>query len=274
MENKAILNFFYSKATNRIKEQYERANCPKYDDIIESNPKLLSYILNCKTTEKNNPYLLTDGAIYALKKSDYFNFKNETEILWGKEEEIESYIEDLFILLWQEYITFYEKIDSEFKCDYLPFVKYYVLNKKISDENKEFSEVLFELPGGSEGENYEMMALEAIKYVFRKNKNWFKSEWKKFIETHKTYTKLNKKIYFFVKESLVPYLEKNSPSAHSSLGIRAKTLLEADLSVKDQEIKVWGGNNDDQVKFQLFKASVSYVNHLERIFELQNKDIN
>lgn len=275
MNNKNILDFFYSKATNRIKAQYEMAHQPKYGDILPTNPKLLSYILNCKTTTKNNPYLITDGAIYALLNSDYFQFNTESEILWGNEEEILSYIEDLFVLLWHEYISSSIEIDSEYyQCDYLPFAKHFVIKNTIVNENNEFIEVLFQTSKEDILLNYETVSYDAIKYVFKKNKNWFISEWLKFVSETKTFTKLNKIIDSFVSKIFVPNLVRNSPSENSSLGIRAKNLLESDLSVKDQEIKIWGWNTlDEQIKYELFKASLSYVNNLERIFEMQNGSI-
>ena len=274
MNNKAILDFFYGKASNRIKAQYEMAKQPKYCDILPSNPKLLSYILNCKTTAKNNPYLITDGAIYALLNKDYFQFNTESEILWGKKEEILSYIEDLFVLLWHEYISSSPEISSEYyQCDYLPFAKHLVIKNAIANENNEFIEVLFRVSKEDILSNYETISYEAIKYIFKKNKNWFIPEWLKFVSKTKTFTKLNRIIDSFVSEIFVPNLLLNSPSENSSLGIRAKNLLESDLSVKDQEIKIWGWNTpDEQIKYELFKASLSYVNHLERIFEMQNKN--
>lgn len=274
MNNKNILDFFYSRATKRIKAQYERAHQPKYCDILPSNPKLLSYILNCKTTTKNNPYLITDGAIYALLNSDYFQFNTETEIPWGKEEEIDLYIEDLFFLLWEEYISSSLEINSKYyQCDYLPFAKHLAIKNAIVNENNEFLEVLFQTSKEDILLNDKTISYEAIKYVFKKNKEWFKTEWHNFASKTTTFTKLNKIIDSFVSDIFVPKLKDNFPSENSSLGIRAKNLLESDLSVKDQEIKIWGWNNlDEQIKYELFKASLSYVNNLEQIFEMQNNN--
>ncbi len=276
MNHEIVLEFFYSKATNRIKTQYERAHQPKHRDIIPSNPKLLSYILNCKTTTKNNPYLITDGAIYHLLKSDYFQFNTEAEILWGTEDEILSYIEDLFILLWQEYIPSYQEIKSEYyQCDYLPFAKHLVAKNAIVNENNEFLEALFQTTKDTLLSNDKTISDAAIKYVFKKNENWFKSEWLEFVSKTKTFTKLNKIIDSFVSEKFVPNLLLNSPSENSSLGIRAKNLLESDLSVKDLEIKICGWNTlDERIKYELFIASLSYINKLERIFEMQNNAQN
>ena len=276
MINKDILDFFYSKATNRIKIQYEMAHRPKQRDILPTNPKLLSYILNCKTTAKNNPYLITDGAIYALLESDYFQFNDESEILWGTEEEILSYLEDLFIKLWQEYIPAYpEIIESEYyQCDYLPFAKYLVLNNAIVKENNEFLEVLFGISKDEILSNYTNEFNKSIKYVFKRNENWFESEWLDFVSKTKTFTKLDKLIDSFVSEKFIPKLFANKPSEKSSLGIRVKNLLESDLSVKDKEIRLWGFENlEEKIKSELFKASLAYVDELERIFKMQNNDI-
>lgn len=278
MNNIKILDFFYSKAQQRIEaayNAYNEVNHLKYSDILPSNPKLLSYIINGKTTTKNNPYLITAGAIDALVAIKKFPLKTAKEILWGNQEEIDLYIEDLFFLLWEEYISSSQEINSEyFQCDYLPFAKHLVIKNAIVNENNEFLEVLYQTSKEELLLNDKIITNESIKYIFQKNKEWFQTEWEAFASKTSTFTKLNKIIDSFVSDIFVPKLKENTPIERTSLGIRAKNLLESDLYVKDQEIKVWGWNNcDEQIKYKLFKLSLSYLDELEQIFKMRSGNI-
>lgn len=132
-----IMNFFYEKASRRIKTKINKSGL-KYIDICPNDSKQISWIVNNKRT-KNNRFLITDAMILNRQKDEgtknyikygllkKLKFNTIDEILWGTEEEINSYIYDLFVLLWEEVsneISTYGIDKDLFFCDYIPYAKY------------------------------------------------------------------------------------------------------------------------------------------------------
>lgn len=130
-----IADFFYKKASDRIKHKVKDSNL-RHVDILYPDPKQISRIIN-NNRQRNNPYLINDSALessYKLEDIEKFipcglvpnlNFNSKKEVLWGTDVEICSYIHDLFMLLWNEVCINRKRIDSElYLCDYIPYAKY------------------------------------------------------------------------------------------------------------------------------------------------------
>ena len=130
-----IADFFYQKASDRIRQEVENCNL-RYVDILYPDPKQISRIIN-NNRQRNNPYLINDSALecsYKLENEKEYSpcglvpnlsFNSKQEALWGKDDEIRAYIHDLFVLLWNEVCIDRKRIDSElYLCDYIPYAKY------------------------------------------------------------------------------------------------------------------------------------------------------
>lgn len=130
-----IADFFYQKASDRIRQKVENCNL-RYVDILYPDPKQISRIIN-NNRQRNNPYLINDSALecsYKLEDEEEYtpcglvpnlSFNSKQEALWGTDDEIRAYIHDLFVLLWNEVCIDRKRIDSElYLCDYIPYAKY------------------------------------------------------------------------------------------------------------------------------------------------------
>ena len=132
----AIAKFFYGKTSMRVCKKWENEGKPPQECIV-ANRKLFSHVINCKLTD-DNPYLLTPTSMAGIRKK--LNFSDNTEVMFGDKREIEGYAEELFCLLFDEYvIPANDMIPTGtyqvFYCDYLPFAKNFVSLTLLSDES-------------------------------------------------------------------------------------------------------------------------------------------
>lgn len=134
-EYESIAEFFYKKASARIKKAVEESGL-NHVDIFRPDPKQISRIVN-NNRQRNNPFLINDSVLDTSYENDEtgdkiscglihnLNFASKKDILWGTENEIQSYIYELFLLLWNEVCINRKLIDSEmYLCDYVPYAKY------------------------------------------------------------------------------------------------------------------------------------------------------
>lgn len=86
-------NIIFNCICKRLNERKEELNIST-KDLIPDNPNLSSTILHNRKEPKKNPYLIPDTHISAIMSS--LNFKSIKELLFGTDEEIESYAYSLF----------------------------------------------------------------------------------------------------------------------------------------------------------------------------------
>lgn len=268
-----LLNFFYTRASQRIKEKIRESGL-KYGDIYPNDTKLISWIVNNRLT-KNNRFLITDRVVEFYECSGAYgllpklNFKDKIEIFWGTEEEINSYIYDLFILLWEEVsndTTTYGIDNDLFLCDYIPYAKYKSFwNILFSKENK-YPALAYGIYEDDVVEKIDNAEEQALIFLYKKCQQDFLSNFKQFAKETSSFHKINKVFKEnFIEKSFVPLLEKHTPNS-SSLGLRVRDLIYSDLSHTAPLIYEKKDTDNLYLK-RLINASSSYILELEKIQE-------
>ena len=296
-EYEIIAEFFYKKASDRIKQGVEDSNL-KYVDILYADPKQISRIIN-NNRQRNNPYLINDSALessYKPEDSEKFmscglvpnlSFNSKKEVLWGIDEEILSYIHDLFLLLWNEVCVKDKCIDSElYLCDFVPYAKYSTYWKilfesdtindprfsfvKYSDMMLNFPALFFGIKEDTVIENIDSARDDALEFFYNRCKKDFLSDFIDFANKNNSFHMLNNTIKNdLVENRFLPMMKKFMPDA-SSLGLRVKNLIFEDLSYCAALVCHRNIYNPEYRK-QLINASSDYILRLEDIQLTQNK---
>lgn len=260
-----IANFLYTKTSNRIRRHWEECDRPLHEGIVK-NRKLFSLAINCKLTD-DNPYLLTKTSVEGIRRN--LKFDDNTELMFGDKEEIASYTEELFFMFFDEYV----EDCSLFYCDYLPYSKVHTLIDLLSEKglrrrNKEFRETLFGSTKKELTKQLDSLTEKARRFVYQKNKEWFGQELNRFIKETTSFKMLPKKIDKFARDVFLNRMNENIPTSKDSLGIRAKELLENDLAIVDQEIRVFNWQDPkEEYNYRVFSASMAYLKNLEKIYK-------
>jgi hypothetical protein len=105
---KKTCDLIYRLASARIRQKYDEwKKGQSYSNaMIEFYPtdrKLFGYVLKGER-KKDNPYLLTPKLVEVILEKLDFNDKNE--VYWGQEDEVSSYLEDLFTTILLEMQTY------------------------------------------------------------------------------------------------------------------------------------------------------------------------
>lgn len=270
--------------------------------ICPSDKSLVSHFFNYEKYEnsaklykkksnplKNNPYLITPKLLNGLDESGdacgivpVLGFKDEYEVLWGTNEEFNNNLHQIFRNIISDLLDIhtYDKEINNALCDYVPFAKYSTYLQLI--QKTHFPVLPYY--GIREDEiffNIDSVEANAIDFLYSKPnfKKEFNEKFSKFTrphdskqeknpKTHTIYTNLDKKIANnFVKPDLIPLLKKYAPSG-DSLGLRAKNIIEHDLSQSKDLILAHEENrtlSDSEYKKALINASSSYIVKLEEI---------
>lgn len=256
-----IANFFYKKTSIRVTRKWEENHLAQ-DDIVETNRKLFSHVINCKITD-DNPYLLTPTSMNGIRQN--LKFKDDAELMFGDRQEIEEYAEELFGLFFDEYVVqpndmFSEDTYQLFYCDYLPYAKNYISLALLSDENiqtndYEFREALLGTTRHDLIKQQLPLITKARHFLYQNNKEWFLEEIFNFIAKTASYKFLPSRIDSFAHDIFIKTIKDHLPTSKTSLGIRTKEIFESDLAITDQEIRIFNWQNDEEeYKYRLFKA--------------------
>ncbi len=266
-----LLNFFYTRASQRIKAKIRESGL-KYVDIYPNDTKLISWIVNNRLT-KNNRFLITDRVVEFYECSDAYgllpklNFKDKIEIFWGTEEEINSYIYDLFILLWEEIskeISTYGIDKNLFLCDYIPYAKYKSYWDILFLQENKYPALAYGIYEDDVVEKIDYAEEQALIFLYKKCQQDFLSNFKQFAKETSSFHKINKVFKEnFIEKSFVPLLEKHTPNS-SSLGLRVRDLIYSDLSHTAPLIYEKKDTDNLYLK-RLINASSSYILELEKI---------
>ncbi len=275
----AIANFFYRKVSIRVSKKWDLIKGQVTQESVVKNRKLFSHVLTC-TLESDNPYLLTPTSMNGIRQS--LKFKDDAELMFGDRQEIEEYAEELFGLFFDEYVVqpndmFSEDTYQLFYCDYLPYAKNYISLALLSDENiqtndYEFREALLGTTRHDLIKQQLPLITKARHFLYQNNKEWFLEEIYSFIAKTASYKFLPNRIDSFAHDIFIKKIKDHLPTSKTSLGIRTKEIFESDLAITDQEIRIFNWQNDEEeYKYRLFKASLKYINDLEKIFMKQHK---
>lgn len=271
-----ILDFFYEKTSNRVKERINlNKDGLKQGDIYPDDSALISQIVNNRRN-KNNRYLITPAVIGNTddekEKLEYglipkLKFKNRKEVLWGTDEEIKAYLPDLFMLLWNEITE--DMVDKELiLCDYIPYAKYSTYWKILFDKNNKYPAILYGIYKDDVINRIDFAREKAIYYLYNKSKIDFEDIFLDFAKSTKSYSKINKVLEReFIYKRFIPMLKQYIPD-ETSLGLRAKNLINADLSEAPLLIyEYYNKGFNDEIKKLLINASSEYIVRLEEIQE-------
>lgn len=297
-EYETIAEFFYKKASDRVRQKVKESNL-KHIDILYPDHKQISRIIN-NNRHRNNPYLINDSALNTSYVDDEtqkyiscglvpkLDFNSVKEVLWGTDEEINSYIHDLFLLLWEEVCVNNKRIDSElYLCDFVPYAKYStywnILFESSTFNDPRFSFVEYEgimlnFPALFFGikedtviENIDSARANALNYLYYRCKNAFLSEFINYANTTFSFHMLNKSLKNELIEcKFIPMLEHFKPDA-SSLGIRVKNLILEDLSYS-ASLFINRQIDNPIYRQMLINASENYICRLEEIQMMQYKE--
>ncbi len=275
MNTLALEEFFYSRASERIKVRVTNSNL-KHAEIYKPDHKQISRIIN-NVRNKNNRFLICDSVIKnsyedeetgdsidcGLLATKELGFKTKKEILWGTDSEIADYIFDLFKALWNEMSNF--KIDSEsYLCDYIPYAKYSTYYNILFNSSNTYPALFYGIKEDTIIENLEPSKNDAILFLYQKCEEDFSSFFKDFTEENTSFHKLDKLISDILLPNFIKILESHKPGS-DSLGLRVRDLINADLSQTAYMIVT---GNFDAYKSSLIRASSNYILSLE---EIQNQ---
>lgn len=308
-----IADFFYQKASDRIRQKVENCNL-RYIDILYPDPKQISRIIN-NNRQRNNPYLINDSALECYYKPEdeeshitcglvpMLDFNSKEEVLWGTDDEIRTYLHDLFNLLWNEVCINRKRINSElYLCDFIPYAKYstywkilfesdtindprfsFVKNSEIiqvlETESSDFTRcsndeynnrilnfpaLFFDIKEDTVIENIDSARNDALDYLYGKCEEDFLRTFKEFTEENDSFHMLNNTIKNdLIEKRFLPLMDKYKPD-ESSLGLRVKNLIFEDLSYC---AALFCKRNIENPKYrkELINASSAYIIRLEHI---------
>lgn len=279
MDINRIAEFFYERASNRIKKKVKESKL-KYAEIYKPDHKQISRIVNNERT-KNNRFLICDAVISNSYKDETtekyiecgllnkLNFNSKKEILWGSDEEINLYLYDLFELLWTEVTAENSpyKIDSElYLCDYIPYAKYSTYWNILFSPRNKYPAITYGIYEDTVIEEIEPARENALLFLYCRCKNDFNHRFFSFIETEESFHKLDKVLKEkLIEKSFIPMLDTYKPDA-SSLGLRVRDLINADLSHCASII--FNESNNDSYFTSLINASSNYIVKLEEIQQM------
>lgn len=280
MKIERIMEFFYKRASDRIRIKVESSN-KTHAEIYKTDPKLISRIINNKRT-RVNPFLIPDAVIKSeIKKEDeegtvkiglvnQLNFKTAKEVLWGTDEEIRNYLPDLFKLLWDELPDKDSKyqIDKDLiLLDYVPYAEnsaYYDLCLSFN-----YDWPFMALYGRNEDVilcNQEKFKQKAFDFLYLKCARRFEEMFDNFSSKTDSFHKINKQVKEnFIDTVFVNLIKENIPNEHS-LGLRVKNIIKSDLSLSAELIiKYRETGQVDEMKRKLLNAASTYTVRLEEI---------
>ncbi|MFH5836184.1 hypothetical protein ACHAL6_08915 [Proteiniclasticum sp. C24MP] len=210
-----------------------------HKEIYCHDSKQISWIINNRRTQ-NNRFLITDAA---LDTTDDFlendglvhklPFNNIKEILWGTDEEIRNYLQDLFRIIWNEVSSVNNayQIDKElFMSDYVPYAKYSTYWNILFSVNNVYPAILYGILEDDVINNIDSARDSALLYFYEKCKSDFEDIFLEFANRTKSFSKINKVfLKSFIEDSFIPMLNEYQPDDHS-LGLRVKKLIASDLA--------------------------------------------
>lgn len=273
---------FYQACTKRVDARRKQMKLPQIA-VYRKDKSLVSHFFHCKTT-KNNPYLITkefingkDEAGIPIGCIPILKFKNEIEVLWGTDNEIQRNLPVIFLNIMQDLLKCESKdvIDvNAVLYDYVPYAKYSTF---YTIKHRDNISLLTNYGIYDETVSTFNMALyqhRAINYLYSKDdfRNSFESTFCQFVKETLTFTKIDKALENnYIKPIFIPLLEKELPS-ETSLGLRTKILIENDIS-KAKNLILQANKHHTEPSSELIKmlinASSTYIVKLEEIQKME-----
>lgn len=234
-----VTNFFYTKIAQRISNRINASNLT-HEQIYPPDHKIISRIVNNIRTKKN-PYLIYDGVIdsnYLGESGEYevcgllnkLNFNSRQEIFFGTSDEIEQYLQELFICIWFYIVgnkCDYKMEPDDYLIDYAPYsLDISLLKNRI---NYGFSSSLFGYDDNTVDKTIQINRTRAIMKLYEPLEVDFKNSFNAFIKNIDSLKKFDKKLKeSFIDKFVSEILLKYEPCIHSR-GKRVYDIIETDL---------------------------------------------
>lgn len=277
MDINLVLDFFYERASQRVKDKVIQSKLTA-KQIYKPDHKQISRIIN-NERNRNNRFLITDAVIQRSVENpetgkyesygliEKLEFKNEKEILWGTDTEINNYIFDLFKLLFTIVSDKDEpyNINRElFLCDYIPYAECSTYWNILFSPHNKYLAITYGVREDAIITAIDPARDNALIFLYRKCKNEFHSLFDNFATETKSFHKIDKIFKEnFIEKMFIPMLNKYTPDS-SSLGLRVRDLILSDLS-HCASIVYRDTQTELDYKTKLINASSTYILALEEI---------
>lgn len=218
----ALIENLYISISDRVKEKMKEKNLePKH--IYPKQPTTIQHIIENNRKNKNNKYLIPDYALYTTNGDEEYGLTvklkmTKKEIIWGTDEEIENYIQDLCIELFyiiDELNLFYDKEKKEpvLLDPLLTRNIFYAIRIAYNSFDKKYDEFF---------KNFFLNLTDEMRFIYTKEhsilvlyeccKNDFRKIYMEYIKTADTLSKIDKHfLNDFIIELFIPMLKKYAP---------------------------------------------------------------
>lgn len=257
----------YENCSNRIRNLIKEKNL-KHKDVFPTDPKMVSRIINRKTTDRN-PYLIQYAVLCEI--ASVLDLDNKT-IIWGTNEEIEFNLPIIFQSIIFDLLVLKNDISKEIDtilCGYIPYARYSAYRKLIIDESSTSQSITnahkynidyFELHSSIEARTD-----EAICFLYKQCHQEFLESYLRFTAKNNSLSMWHNKLMDWIKSDFIEILRPFTPTA-DSLGIRIMKLISTDYLYFPQTTMSCNEENSDinTIK-KLIDATEKYITELENI---------
>lgn len=269
MELRNSMDYFYTKCAERVKDRIEQSGL-SLRKIYSDDPKILSAIQNNRRTKKN-PYLMCDRVFYGdttTKGLQGLGFGIIQDVLWGTAAEINKYAKELFTIIFDDLLDNQSELDfslEDILCDYVPYSKDLTYWNLLFSNRNSFPALFFGIREDTVLKNIDGDREKSLLYLYSKCKYKYIAALNSFTSETDTFTKIDKVfLNDFVYKRFIPILKKHILN-ETSLGLRVKNLIIADLSHVPELITKSKNINEQKYYRQLINASSEYILKLENI---------
>jgi hypothetical protein len=195
-------------------------------------------------------------------------FEKIQDVLWGTSDEIPGYAEDLFNKIFSDLFACQPELDfslEDILCDYVPYAKDSTFWNLLFAKGNTFPAIFYGIHEDTIIDNIGHDREKALTYLYIKCESEYLAALTTFTSETDSFTKIDKVfLKDFVYKSFIPILKKHIPD-ESSLGIRVKYLIFADLSHVPKLMTAIEGKEKRDYYKQLINASSNYILKLEHI---------
>lgn len=262
---------FYKRIAKRVSDAIEKSGRSHFD-IFPSDYKLISPIINNKRG-KNNPYLLTPK-VFGNEHEGLLSlsFHSKKEIIWGSEEEIDSYLYELFVYLITSLLRDENRRFNDLLYDYVPYAKYATLFEVLVPMNPKAARIypafFYGVREDDVFNNLEKAEEKAVKFLYQNCYFDFRRVFLDYTcKADNCREIVNTFKVEFINKRFIPMLEMHRPDEHS-LGLRVRNLILADLSTVPELIEPNSKLINREAQKKLINASSTYIVRLEEVQRL------
>lgn len=275
-------DYLYDNCAYRIRRKMEEMNRARSEngqkplkakDFLPSDRAMFSRIINKRITSRN-AYLIQYATLCELYET--MNFKNNQEIIWGSEEEIESYLPVLFQFILFDLLEPTSSMHDEIHkllCSYIPYARYSAYRQIFFDHcvnTKSTSfDSLYHFDEYSLGECIESITSDAIQYIYDLCHKELLKSFLEFTKENDSFSYWDSKMMKWINNELRSILSPYTPKK-DSIGLRIMELI-----ISDAKLVFAKPNNSasfyEQIDYRkLIQATDVYIDNLESLCNRKN----